>query len=167
MEFEAKVVTVSDSVHAGTAEDATGPEIGRFLAGAGFRVVAHTVVPDGVASVAGALRAAVAGFEGLVVTAGGTGFAPRDLTPEATSTVLERQAPGLAEAMRRAGPKGALSRAVAGTVGGCIVLNLPGSPAGSVECLRAVVDVLPHALALLAGEDPHPHGGASPTGDRR
>jgi molybdopterin biosynthesis enzyme MoaB len=97
-------------------------------------------------------RARVAGFAGLVVTTGGTGFGPRDLTPEATRQVLEREAPGFAEAMRLANPdKGRLSRGVAGTRGRCIILNTPGSSAGAVECLEAVLDVLPHALALLEG----------------
>jgi molybdopterin biosynthesis enzyme MoaB len=90
-------------------------------------------------------------FDGLVVTTGGTGFAPSDLTPEGTRAVLYREAPGLAESMRLASPRGRLSRGVAGTLGGCLVLNTPGSPAGAVECLDAVLDVLPHALDLLAG----------------
>jgi molybdenum cofactor synthesis domain-containing protein len=92
----------------------------------------------------------------LVVTTGGTGFAPRDLTPEGTRTVLDREAPGLAEAMRLVSPKGRLSRGTAGTAGRCIVLNTPGSQAGAIECLEAVLDVLPHALALLA-EAPTEH----------
>jgi molybdopterin biosynthesis enzyme MoaB len=93
----------------------------------------------------------VDGFSGLIVTTGGTGFAPTDQTPEGTALVLERQAAGLADAMRAANPdKGRLSRAVAGTCGSCIILNTPGSTAGSVECLEALLDMLPHALALLA-----------------
>ena len=92
-----------------------------------------------------------AGFAGVVVTTGGTGFGRRDLTPEGTAGVLEREAPGLAEAMRLANPpKGRLSRGVAGSVGECLVLNTPGSSAGAVESLEAVLDVLPHALDLLA-----------------
>ena len=94
-------------------------------------------------------------FHGLVVTAGGTGFAPTDLTPEATLSVLEREAPGLAEAARAVSPLGRLTRGVAGTVGDCLVVNLPGSVAGAVECLDAVIDVLPHALDLLGGGRPH------------
>ncbi len=152
---EAKILIVSDSVHASSAEDRSGPALASVLGASGFSVVDRTVVPDGVASVADALRALTAGFCGLVVTTGGTGFAPRDLTPEGTLAVIDRQAPGLAEAMRLAGPKGRLSRAAAGTVGRCLVLNTPGSPEGAVECLSAVLDVVPHALALLAGEDPH------------
>jgi molybdenum cofactor synthesis domain-containing protein len=113
------------------------------------------VSADGVDAVAAALRAACDGFAGLVVTTGGTGFGPRDLTPEATRTVIEREAPGLAEAMRAVNPLGRLTRGVAGTVGRAVVLNVPGSPGGAVECLEAVVDVVPHALRLLQGETGH------------
>ncbi len=154
----AKVLTVSDSVHAGTAEDRSGPAVAGALSEAGFDVVEMRAVSDGEAPVAAALRDLADGFTGLVVTTGGTGFGPRDVTPEGTLAVLDRQAPGLAEAMRLADPKGRLSRGVAGTVGRCLVLNTPGSPAGATTCLAAVLDVVPHALALLAGEDPHPHG---------
>ncbi|HVA10307.1 MAG TPA: molybdopterin-binding protein, partial [Acidimicrobiales bacterium] len=94
-------------------------------------------------------------FAGLVVTTGGTGFAPNDLTPEATRSVIEREAPGMAEAMRAISPLGRLSRGVAGTIGRCLVLNVPGSPKGAVESLVAVVDVCAHALDLLAGGTPH------------
>ena len=94
-------------------------------------------------------------FTGLVVTTGGTGFGPRDMTPEGTAEVLDRLAPGLAEAMRRSSPLAALSRGIAGTRGRALVLNLPGSPKGALECLAAVVDLLPHAVSVLAGEKPH------------
>ena len=101
-----------------------------------------------------------AGFAGLVVTTGGTGFGPRDLTPEGTRVVVEREAPGLAEAMRRVSDRGdrafgMLSRGVCGAVGQALVCNLPGSSGGAVECLEAVLPALPHALELLAGEHPH------------
>ena len=89
------------------------------------------------------------------MTTGGTGFGPRDLTPEGTLDVIERQAPGMAEAMRLVSPLGRLSRAVAGTLGRCLVLNTPGSTKGCVETLEAVLDAVPHALELLAGERPH------------
>jgi len=102
--------------------------------------------------VAHALGELTRDFAGLVVTTGGTGFGPRDLTPEGTGAVVDREAPGLAEAMRLVNPKGRLSRGLAGTVGRSIVLNTPGSSAGAVECLESVLDVLPHALALLADE---------------
>jgi molybdopterin adenylyltransferase len=151
--LRAKVLTVSDGVVAGEREDRSGPALVERLTSAGWDVVEREVVPDGVEPVAGALRRLCDGFAGLVVTTGGTGFAPQDLTPEATGAVLEREAPGLAEAARLANPdKGRLSRGVAGTAGHCIVLNVPGSTAGAVECLDAVLDVLPHALALLAGQ---------------
>ena len=94
-------------------------------------------------------------FAGLLVTTGGTGFSPTDLTPEATRSVMEREAPGLAEAMRSISPLGRLSRGVAGTIGACLVLNVPGSPKGAVESLEAVADVLGHALDLLDGGRPH------------
>jgi molybdenum cofactor synthesis domain-containing protein len=150
--LRAKVLTVSDGVVAGTREDRSGQRLADTLAGAGWEVVERRVVADGSGNVAAALRDLCAGFAGVVVTTGGTGFAPRDQTPEGTLTVLDRQAPGLAEAMRAANPApGRLSRAVAGTAGSCIVLNTPGSPAGATECLGAVIDALPHALALLTG----------------
>jgi molybdopterin adenylyltransferase len=151
----AKVITVSDGVAEGTRQDRSGAALEARLEAAGFAVVDRLVVADGVDPVADALRQACAGFAGLVVTTGGTGFGPRDLTPEATSGVLEREAPGLAEAMRLVSPAGRLSRAVAGAVGTALVLNTPGSPTGSVECLDAVLEVVPHALDLLAGGRPH------------
>jgi len=152
----AKVLTVSDGVVRGTREDRSGAALVAALAAGGFTVVDHRVVADGVEPVAGALTAMAAGFAGLIVSTGGTGFTPRDLTPEATRTVIEREAPGLAEAMRAVNPLGRLSRGVAGVRGQALVLNTPGSPAGAVEQLEAVLDVVPHALALLAGT-PTPH----------
>ena len=146
----AKVLTVSDGVVAGTREDTSGQVLADALVAAGFDVVDRVVVADGRDNVADALRRLTAGFEGVVVTTGGTGFAPRDETPEGTRLVLEREAPGLAEAMRLVNPLGRLSRGVAGTVGSAIVLNTPGSPKGAVECFEAIADVVPHALALLA-----------------
>jgi molybdenum cofactor synthesis domain-containing protein len=125
------------------------------LGAAGYEVVERRVVADGVESVAAVIAELAEGFAGLIVTTGGTGFGPRDLTPEGTLQVLERVAPGLGEAMRLASPLGRLSRAVAGTLAKSLVVNLPGSTAGSLECLEAVLDVLPHALALLRGERPH------------
>ncbi len=157
MGLDAKILTVSDSVHRGVAEDRSGDAVADLLRASGFAVVERGVVADGVASVAEAVSRLAAGFTGLLVTTGGTGFGPRDVTPEGTAQVVERHAPGLAEAMRAASPKGRLSRGLAGVVGRCLVLNTPGSPAGATESLQAVVDVLPHALALLAGEQPHPH----------
>jgi molybdenum cofactor synthesis domain-containing protein len=151
----AKVLTVSDGVVAGTREDRSGPIVVEHLRAAGYDVVEHSAVADGLEDVAAALRSACDGFAGLVVTTGGTGFGPRDLTPEATLAVVERQAPGMAEAMRLASPLGRLSRAVAGACGQALVLNTPGSTKGCVETLDAVLDVVPHALSLLRGDQPH------------
>lgn len=156
-DLAAKVITVSDGVVAGTREDRSGVALEATLRGAGFDVIDRFVVADGVASVADALTRASAGFNGLVVTTGGTGFGPRDLTPEGTDKVLERRAPGLAEAMRAVNPLGRLSRGAAGTREEALILNTPGSPKGAVECLEAVIDIVPHALRLLAGSPtPHP-----------
>lgn len=150
---QAKVVTVSDGVIAGTREDRSGQALEELLDGAGFTVVERSVVADGVASVAGELARVSASFNGLVVTTGGTGFAPRDQTPEGTREVIERDAPGLAEAMRLVNPLGRLSRGVAGIRQHTIIVNTPGSPKGAVECLQAVLDVLPHALDLLGEQE--------------
>jgi molybdenum cofactor synthesis domain-containing protein len=153
----AKIVTISDGVVAGTREDRSGAALADSLAAAGFDVVDRLVVADGTASVAAALTRASEGFNGLVVTTGGTGFGPRDLTPEGTDEILDRRAPGLAEAMRAVNPLGRLSRGAAGTRHQALILNTPGSPKGAVECLEAVVDVIPHAIRLLAGSPtPHP-----------
>ena len=156
----AKVLTVSDGVVAGTREDRAGDAVSEALADAGYDVVERRVTADGTDAVAAALRALVAGFAGLVVTTGGTGFGPRDLTPEGTRRVLDREAPGLAEAMRRASDAdgrgfGMLARGVCGTVGAALVCNLPGSAGGAVECLEAVLPAVPHALDLLGGGRPH------------
>ena len=151
----AKILTVSDGVVQGTREDRSGDAVAARLVEAGFVVDDRLVVADGIESVARTLRALAEGYAGLIVTTGGTGFGPRDLTPEGTRAVLDREAPGLAEAMRLTSPLGRLSRQLAGTIGQALVLNLPGSTTGSVECLDAVLDVVPHALELLRGERPH------------
>jgi molybdopterin adenylyltransferase len=155
MVWAAKVLTVSDSVSSGTREDASGEALDAVLSRSVFHVVERRTVPDGVTPVSAALRELTTSFTGLVVTTGGTGFAPTDLTPEATRAVIEREAPGLAEAMRAVSPLGRLSRGMAGTLGRSLLLNVPGSPRGAVESLEAVIDVLPHALELLAGGHPH------------
>jgi molybdenum cofactor synthesis domain-containing protein len=145
----AKVLTVSDGVVAGTRDDASGRALVEQLSAAGFDVVDHQVTSDGAPEVAAALTAMTDGFAGLVVTTGGTGFAPRDQTPEGTARVIERDAPGLAEAMRLVSPLGRLSRGIAGVRGRTIVCNTPGSPKGCVEQLGAIIDIVPHALRLL------------------
>ncbi len=154
VDLYAKVLIVSDSVDRGEREDLAGPQISQRLAGAGFTIADYRVIPDGEESVAGALRA-MTGFAGLLVTSGGTGFSPRDLTPEGTARVLERDAPGLSEAMRLVSPLGRLSRGRSGTVGQCLILNCPGSPRGAIESLEAVLDVVTHALELLSDEASH------------
>jgi molybdopterin adenylyltransferase len=136
----AKVLTVSDGVAHGTRDDTSGAGLVARLAAAGFEVVEHRVTADGAELVADALRSMCDGFAGIVVTTGGTGFAPRDQTPEGTRSVIEREAPGLAEAMRLVSPLGRLSRGVVGIRGGAIVCNTPGSPRGSVEQLDAILD---------------------------
>ncbi len=152
-ELRAKVLTCSDGVVHGTREDTSGAALADALTAAGFDVVERRVTADGARAVADALVAMTEGFAGLVVSTGGTGFAPRDETPEGTRLVIEREAPGLAEAMRLCNPLGRLSRGVAGVRGRAIVLNTPGSPKGCVEQLGAVLDVLPHALRLLHDTD--------------
>lgn len=147
--LQAKVLTVSDGVVHGTREDRSGAALVARLAADGWEVVDHRVVADGRETVAAALVAMSAGFSGLIVSTGGTGFTPRDLTPEGAREVIEREAPGLAEAMRAVNPLGRLSRGVAGIRGRSVILTTPGSPAGCVEQLEAVLDVLPHALRLL------------------
>lgn len=151
VKLTAKVLTVSDGVAAGSREDTGGAAVCDRLADADFEVVEHRVIADGVDEVANVLTYMAYGFTGLVVTTGGTGFGPRDVTPEATKRVLDRSAPGLAEAMRAVNPLGRLSRNIAGIRGRALILNTPGSPAGAVEMLDAVLDVLPHAIELMAG----------------
>jgi molybdopterin adenylyltransferase len=153
---KAKVLTVSDGVSTGHREDLSGRALVDLLVSAGFEVVEHRVTPDGADNVAMTLRSMCDGFEGVLVTTGGTGFAPRDQTPEGTRQVIEREAPGLAEAMRLVNPLGRLSRGIAGIAGSTIICNTPGSPKGCVEQLTAIIDVLPHAVRLLA-ERPTDH----------
>lgn len=153
----AKVLTVSDGVVHGTREDQSGAALVAQLTEAGWTVVDHRVVADGVYNVAEALREMCGGgFAGLIVTTGGTGFAPRDQTPEGTRQVIDREAPGLAEAMRLVNPLGRLSRGIAGSRGHALICNTPGSPKGCVEQLAAVLDIVPHAVRLL-NESPTSH----------
>jgi molybdenum cofactor synthesis domain-containing protein len=152
--MRAAVVTVSDSVSRGEATDTSGPAAVEILGGLGFDVVARRVVPDGIDAVADVLRSLLEVAD-LVVTTGGTGFTARDLTPEATNAVVERPAPGLAEAMRAAtfgrNPHGMLSRGVAGIAGSTLIVNLPGSERGVRESLEVVAPALRHAVELLSG----------------
>ena len=145
----AKVLTVSDGVFHGARDDTGGRGLAAHLAVNGFEVVDHRITQDGADEVAATLIEMCEEFAGLIVTTGGTGFAPRDQTPEGTRAVIEREAPGLAEAMRLISPFGRLSRGVAGIRGRTIICNTPGSPKGTIEQIDAVLDVLPHALRLL------------------
>lgn len=151
------VITVSDGVSAGVREDGSGEALEALLSGSGFEV-SRDLVPDEADDIVDAIRRACATSD-LVVTTGGTGFGLRDVTPEATGRILEREAPGLVQAMIARGleatPMAALTRAKAGTIGNSLVINLPGSPKGAVENLEAVLDVLPHALQLLSGDNLH------------
>ncbi|MFV1992063.1 MAG: molybdenum cofactor biosynthesis protein B [Acidimicrobiales bacterium] len=149
----AKVLTASDGVVYGTRVDTSGFALKERLTELGYEVLELRVSEDGIEPVGSALREMSEGFSGVIVTTGGTGFTQRDLTPEATRTVIDRDAPGLSEAMRLVNPLGRLSRGVAGTVGETLIINTPGSTRGCIECLDAVADVLPHVLALLAGVD--------------
>ncbi len=148
--LSAKVLTISDGVVAGSRVDASGAALVVLLEEHDFAVIEHSVVADGSDTVAEQLTRMANGFAGVIVTTGGTGFAPRDQTPEGTRVVIEREAPGLAEAMRLVSPLGRLSRGVVGIRGQAIICNTPGSPKGCVEQLAAIIDVLPHALRLLA-----------------
>jgi molybdenum cofactor synthesis domain-containing protein len=154
----AAVLTVSDSCSRGERKDISGPRVAEVLKESGFRVVAHEVVPDDSTRIQNLLIRLAANVQ-LVVTTGGTGIARRDVTPEATRAVCDRLLDGVAERMRSEGakktPLAALSRGVCGVRGSALILNLPGSPAGAVESLQSVINVIPHALELLAGNTAH------------
>lgn len=156
----ARVITVSDRVSEGEREDASGPLARDILESNGFEVDDIEVVPDDAPAIVQALRRAIADDVALIVTTGGTGLAVRDVTPEATAEVLERDLPGLAEVMRSEGrshtPMASLSRARTGATGRSLIVNLPGSPTGVQEGLDAIADVMDHALQVLRGDGDHP-----------
>jgi len=156
--LSAAVLTISDSCARGEREDFSGPSVANFLRSRGFAIAGTQVVPDEEP----AIQQAILRWTGparLVVTTGGTGIAPRDVTPEATRAVCDRILEGVAERMRLEGSKktpfAALSRGVCGVRGSSLVLNLPGSPSGAIDSLGSVIELLPHALQLLAGNTKH------------
>jgi molybdopterin adenylyltransferase len=155
----AHVVTVSDGVSAGTRTDKSGHALKQLLEAGRFEVTGPEVVPDDQTRITDAIVAAVVGGADVVVTTGGTGLGPRDVTPQATSMLIDYEVPGLAEVMRRAGerstPMASLSRGVAGVRGRSLVLNVPGSAKGAAESLEAVLPVLGHAIQLLHGHTSH------------
>jgi molybdopterin adenylyltransferase len=154
----AAVVTVSDSSSRGERADLGGPAVAAALEKRNFRIVAREIVPDEESAIREALIR-LSEQARFVVTTGGTGIAPRDVTPEATRAVCDRLIEGVAERMRSEGAKAtkfaALSRAVCGVRGQSVILNLPGKPAGAIECLEAVADLIPHILQLLSGNTGH------------
>lgn len=151
-------MTASDGVAAGSRDDVSGRLVVELLVEAGFDVIDRLVVPDDVDELTATITD-LARRSRFVVTTGGTGFGPRDVTPEATRAVIDREAPGLVHIMMAAGlestPMAALSRAVAGSVGATLIVNVPGSPKAVRESLAAVLPLVPHLLDLLAGDTEH------------
>lgn len=161
--IRAAVLTISDSCAAGLRPDATGPAVAARCTGHGWQVLHREILPDEPERISRRLAGlADSGSVDLILTAGGTGIAERDATPEATRTILEKELPGLAELMRAEGlrhtRRAVLSRAVAGTRGRCLIVNLPGSPKGAVQSLDAILDLVPHIVELLRGQTAHGPG---------
>jgi molybdenum cofactor synthesis domain-containing protein len=158
MTIRVGILTLSDRSSRGEREDASGPALANLVQAEGWSLIKQAILPDDQTSITQTLIEWVdSGEFDIILTTGGTGFARRDVTPEATRAVLEREAPGLAEAMRAASlkitPHAMLSRIVTGIRQRTLIINLPGSPKGAVENLRVVMPVLPHAIQLLR-EDP-------------
>jgi molybdenum cofactor synthesis domain-containing protein len=158
MTFTAAVLTISDRAAAGQRDDRSGPAVVGALEQAGFRIIAADVLPDERSRIEASLIQ-LSETVNLIVTSGGTGIAPRDVTPEATRAVADKVVEGMAERMRAEGakktPLAALSRGVCAIRGAALIVNVPGSPSAAVESLQAVLPVLPHALELLAGKTDH------------
>lgn len=154
--LKAYVIVVSTKGFAGQRVDESGPALREGLTAAGIPVINDALVPDNIERIAGAILVAIQAGANVVLTCGGTGLAPDDVTPEATRRVIEREVPGIAEALRdrslRATPHGMLSRGVAGAIGNALVVNFPGSPRAARESLETLLPVLPHAVQLLSGE---------------
>lgn len=160
MSVRVAILTISDGCASGSREDRSGAAIGAWVREQGHELVAHVVVPDETHRIAMQLiQWADAGDAALILTTGGTGLGPRDVTPEATRAVIERAAPGLAEALRSAGlrqtPRAALSRGIAGTRGQCLIVNLPGSAQAVADGLATLGPLVEHIAALLRGETEH------------
>jgi molybdenum cofactor synthesis domain-containing protein len=161
--IEAAVLTISDSAHAGTRADRSGPAVRERLERLGWNVSMLEVLPDELDQISARLaELADTGQVAAIFTTGGTGVALRDVTPEATRAVVDREIPGLPEVMRatgrRATPLAALSRGIAGTRGNVLIVNLPGSPKGAVESLDAIVELVPHVQDLKSGRTGHAAG---------
>jgi molybdenum cofactor synthesis domain-containing protein len=159
----ASILTISDTRSAGSRADTTTTMMAEILGDAGFEIAERRLVPDEFDDIAGAIAELAQGVE-LVITSGGTGLAPRDVTPEATRSVLDREAPGFAEAMRsetaKIQPLAWLSRAVAGQIGTTLVINLPGNPKAVRQCLDVLLPMLPHAIKTSTGGDESTHRAA-------
>lgn len=153
------VLTISDSAHAGEREDLSGPAVEACLDLSLYTISDRRTLPDECEAISAAIIELTANGAALILTTGGTGVAPRDVTPEATRAAIEREIPGLGETMRRKGaertPRAALSRAVCGLRGQTLIINLPGSPKGAVESLNAIVELIPHIVDLAAGRTSH------------
>ena len=158
--IRAAVITVSDSAHQGTREDQSGPAVATHLQDKGFEIAGRRVIPDEREEIAQCLRQlAERGSAQVIFTTGGTGIAPRDVTPDATRDVIDREIPGIGELMRSKGlastPFSVLSRGLAGTKGGVLIINLPGSVRGAVESIDAILELVPHVLDLINGRTGH------------
>lgn len=156
--IEVGILTISDSSHQGTRQDLSGPAVAEICRSQGWHVAQQVVLPDEHQAIARALVTMTASLD-VVFTTGGTGIAVRDVTPEATKAVLEKELPGLGELMRAEGLKftrrAVLSRGVAGTRDGTLIVNLPGSPKGARQSLGAILDLVPHIVELLQGNTKH------------